>query len=414
MLKVQLSIPELKSHALAIREMAMDPMTTLQALAGDVRGRFEEWMNELMQAELSLHVGRERYERTGSRSNHRNGSRCRRITVKNLGTLELRVPRDRDGSFQSAVVPERIQVDPQIEQDLQMLFLGGASTRTVELMSQRLFGRSLSAGKVSKANKKLLAPVEAWRNRSLADEKFLYLFLDGTNFSMRRGNEVVKQCVLVVIGVNEARQRQVLALQAGDKESAAAWKAVFADLVRRGLDPSTIQLGIMDGLPGLEKAFREAFRKATVQRCQVHKAKNVLAKVRQKDRKIVADDMRHVFYAADHLSAKRALERFCNKWKAMYPDAVKCLERDFEAVTTYLDFPELEWMHLRTTNLIERLHKEFKRRTKPMEIVAGEESVYRILAFVAMKMEVSWRNAPFRNSGFRKLKPFAGYFTHES
>lgn len=414
MLKVQISIPEMKSHALAIREMAMDPMTTLQSLAGDVRGRFGDWINELMQAELSLHVGRERYERTGNRSNHRNGVRSRRITLKHLGTLELRVPRDRDGTFKSAVVPERVQVDPQIEQDLQMLFLGGASTRTVELMSQRLFGRTLSAGEVSKANKKLLAPVEAWRNRSLADEKYLYLFLDGTNFSMRRGNEVVKQCVLVVIGVNEARQRQVLALQAGDKESAPAWKAVFADLVRRGLDPSTIQLGIMDGLPGLEKAFREAFRKATVQRCQVHKAKNVLAKVRQKDRKIVAAEMREVFYAGDKLAAKRALERFSGKWKAMYPDAVRCLERDFEAVTAYLDFPELEWMHLRTTNLIERLHKEFKRRTKPMEIVAGEESVYRILAFVAMKMEVSWRNAPFRNSGFRKLKPFAGYFTHES
>ena len=95
--------------------------------------------------------------------------------------------------------------------------------------------------------------------------------------------------------------------------------------------------------------------------------------------------MRRVFYAADPLSAKRALERFNGKWKAMYPDAVKCLARDFEAVTAYLAFPELEWMHLRTTNLIERLHKEFKRRTKPMEIVAGEESVYLILAFVAMK-----------------------------
>ncbi|MHA1905033.1 MAG: transposase, partial [Candidatus Thorarchaeota archaeon] len=125
-------------------------------------------------------------------------------------------------------------------------------------------------------------------------------------------------------------------------------------------------------------------------------------------------DMRRVFYAGDALSAKRALERFGTKWKPMYPDAVKCLQRDFEAVTAYLVFPELEWMHLRTTNLIERLHKEFKRRTKPMEIVAGEESVYRILAFVAMKMEVSWRNAPFRNSGFRKLKPFAGYFTQKT
>ncbi len=415
MLKIQVSIPELKAHAQAIRAMAMDPMTTLQTLAGDLRGRFEDWTNEFMQAELSLHLGREPYERTPKSSkNHRNGYRSRRITVQSLGTLELRVPRDREGTFQSGVVPERIQYDPRIEQDLQMLFLGGASTRTVELMSERLFGRRLSSGEVSNANRKLLAPVEAWRNRSLSEERYVYLFLDGTNFSMRRGTEVEKQCVLVVIGVTEGRRRQVLALQAGDKESSTAWRGVVHDLIRRGLDPSTHQLGIMDGLPGLEKAFLETFRKAKVQRCQFHKASNVLVKVRRKDRKIVALDLRRVLYAGNRLSAKQALEAFVGKWKAMYPDAVKCLQRDFEAVTAYLAFPELEWMHLRTTNLIERLNKEFKRRTKPMEIVAGENSVYTILAFVAMKMEMSWRNAPFRNSGFRKLKPFAGYFTHES
>jgi len=370
-------------------------------------------MNELLVAELSLHLGREPYEQKKS-SNHRNGYRSRRITVKGLGTLELRIPRDRAGSFRSAVVPERIQYDPRIEQDLQMLFLAGASTRTVELMSERLFGRKLSSAEVSNANQKLSGPVEAWRHRSLADDRYVYLFVDGTNFSMRRGNEVEKQCVLVVIGVTEGRRREVIALQAGDKESSKAWSGVFHELVARGLDPSAIQLGIMDGLPGLENAFLEAFRKAKVQRCQVHKAVNVLTKVRRKDRKVVAHEMRKVFYAADRLGAKGALESFSGKWRAIYPDAVRCLEKDFDSVVAYLEFPEEEWMHLRTTNLIERLNKEFKRRTKPMEIVAGEASVYTLLAFVAMKMEVSWRNAPFRNSGFRKLKPFAGYFTHES
>ncbi len=414
MLKVQLSIPDLKAQIQAVREMALDPVATLQTLVSDLRPRFEEWMNDLMKAELSLHLGREAYQRSAVKGNHRNGYRARRITMKPLGTLELRIPRDREGSFQTGLVPERIQYDPKIEPDLQMLFLGGASTRTVELMSERLFGRRLSSNEVSQANKKLSKPVEAWRNRSLAGEKYLYLFVDGTNFSMRRGQEIEKQCVRVVVGVTEDRHRQVLALQAGDKESATAWKEVFGDLVRRGLDPSTVQLGVMDGLPGLEQAFLSAFRSAKVQRCQVHKARNVLVKVRKKDRKTVAHEMREVFYAGDSLSAKRALERFRDKWRVIYPDAVRCMERDFDAVTAFLEFPELEWMHLRTTNIIERLNKEFKRRTKPMEIVAGEESVYLILAFVAMKMEVSWRNAPFRNSGFRKLKPFAGYFTHKS
>jgi len=132
MLKIQVSIPEMKALAESVRTTAMDPMKTLQTLAGDLRGRFEDWTNELMQAELSLHLGREPYERsTKSSKNHRNGYRSRRITVKGLGTLELRVPRDREGRFRSAVVPERIQYDPRIEQDLQMLFLGKRSTNHV-------------------------------------------------------------------------------------------------------------------------------------------------------------------------------------------------------------------------------------------------------------------------------------------
>ena len=145
MLKVQLSIPDLKAQVLALREMAQDPMVLLQSLTAELRPRFAEWMNELLASELSLYLGREPYERkTGSR-NHRNGSRSRRLTLKGLGTLELRIPRDREGTFRTGLVPERIQYDPRIEQDLQMLFLGGASTRTVELMSERLFGRRLSS-----------------------------------------------------------------------------------------------------------------------------------------------------------------------------------------------------------------------------------------------------------------------------
>jgi putative transposase len=360
-------------------------------------------MNDLLQAELSIELGREPYERASGGSNHRNGYRPRRFTLKGLGTLELRIPRDREGQYQTELVPERIQYDPAIEQDLQMLLLGAASTRTVELMSERLFGRRLSAGEVSQATKKLLEPVEAWRHRPLDGEKYLYLFVDGTYFSMRRGKDVETQCVLVVVGITEDRQRRVLALQAGDRESSKAWAEVFQDLIRRGLDPTAVQLGLMDGLPGLEKAFTTVFRKARVQRCQFHKAE---------DRLLVAEDMRKFFYAGDAHAAKEALARFASRWRAIYPDAVACLEKDAEALVAFLDFPENEWMSLRTTNIVERLNKEFKRRTGPMEIVAGEASVYRILAFVAIKMESRWRKAPFRNSGFRKLKPFSGYFTH--
>jgi transposase-like protein len=151
MLKVQLSIPDLKAQVLSLREMAQDPMALLQSLTAELRPRFEEWMND----------------------NHRNGLRSRRLTLKGLGTLGLRIPRDREGTYGTDLVPDRIQYDLRIEQDLQMLLLGGASTRTVELMSERLFGRRPSSGEVSQANKKLLEPAEAWGHRSLADEAFV-------------------------------------------------------------------------------------------------------------------------------------------------------------------------------------------------------------------------------------------------
>ncbi len=410
---IQLSMRKMKSHVQALHTLAADPMATLRGLGADLRGTFEQLVNALLEAELTVTLGRERYEQPAD-DNHRNGARPRRVTLKGLEPVALRIPRDRTGRFQTRLVPERVQYDPELEADLQLLFLGGASTRTVELMSERLFGRRFSAAEVSAATQKVTAMVEAWRRRSLAGERYVYLFVDGTNFAMRRGDTVVQQCVLVVLGITEQRQRRVLALQAGDKESASAWRAVFAELVERGFDPTTVQLGVMDGLPGLESVFRAVCRHAAVQRCQVHKARNVLVKVRLTDRRPVAADLRGIFYAPDRATAKQHVAHFHDRWGRIYPDAVACLEKDLEAILAYPAFPADEWVSLRTTNPIERLNKEFKRRTKPMEIVAGEASAYRILAFVAMKMEEAWRRATFRNPGSRYLKPFQEYFTHNT
>lgn len=164
----------------------------------------------------------------------------------------------------------------------------------------------------------------------------------------------------------------------------------------------------MDGLSGLGKVFKDEFPKAQVQRCQIHVTRNVLAKVPRKLKKMIGDEIRSIFYAC---SKKKALEffyRFKKRWEKDLPSAVKCLEASLESCLTYLQFPEEEWICLRTTNVIERVNKEFKRRTKPMEILAGERSCYTLLAFVCLKMELTWKlkpigkvpnNLPF----FRKL-----------
>jgi len=201
----------------------------------------------------------------------------------------------------------------------------------------------------------------------------------------------------VVIGVTEAGCRTILAVQSGDKESAAIWRELFKDIKGRGLDPSRIVLGIMDGLPGLEKVFREEFPNAKVQRCQIHVARNVLAKVPRKLKKTIADEVRSIFYASSKKKALKFFEQFKARWQKELPSAVKCLENSLESCLTYLRFPEEEWICLRTTNVIERVNKEFKRRTKPMEIMAGERSCYTLLAFICLRMELRWRSKPIGN-----------------
>ena len=160
----------------------------------------------------------------------------------------------------------------------------------------------------------------------------------------------------------------------------------------------------MDGLPGLEKVFKDEFIKAKVQRCQVHVARNVLAKVPKKLKQKVADDVRSIFYASSKEKAISFFTDFKNKWEMELPSAVKCLENSINSCLTFFDYPEDEWISLRTTNIVERLNKEFKRRTKSMEIVAGERACYTLLAFICLKMELHWRTNPIGK--VRKNLPF--------
>jgi putative transposase len=274
------------------------------------------------------------------------------------------------------------------------MFLAGVSTRTLSAMSQRLIGRKISPTEVSKASKELTGAVEQWRGRDLSGDPIKYLFVDGVTFSMRIEGSIEKVPVLVAIGVIENGQRRVLALQAGDKESAPTWRELFKDLKRRGLDATKVTLGVMDGLPGLEKVFEEEFPKGKVQRCQIHVARNVLAKVPRKLKEAVADDLRSVFYASSKSKALEFSAQFKERWQMQIPSAVQCLGNSIDACLTFMAFPEEEWISLRTTNIIERLNKEFKRRTKSMEIVAGETSCYTLLAFICLKMEMHWRSNP--------------------
>lgn len=404
MLQLSVNLPELRQMAKNIPQLGANGVMDLMKL--DIKSQATDFINGLMDCEFELFLGRDKYERVSgveiSERHLRNGHYQRTFAVKGLGRLNVKVPRDRQGKYQTKVLEPYKRNEASIEEDVAVLYLLGQSTRSLSLISERLLGTKISAGKVSECSGRLIESVEKWRSRPLT-EKFKYLYLDGTNFSMRIDKKIVKVCVLVVIGVDENGVKQVLALQAGDKESAGTWRQLFKDLKVRGLNKQDVQLGIMDGLPGLEKVFKEEFPEAKVQRCQVHVARNILCKVPQNMKQKVADDLRSVFYAESKKKALSFFEDFKRNYEKEIPSAVKCLEGSLESTLCYLSFPEEEWLSLRTTNPIERLNKEFKRRTKSMEIVAGEASCYNLLAVISLRMEVYWKRHPIT---FQKSLPW--------
>lgn len=404
MLQLSVNLPELRDMAKKIPQMGTAGLMDLMKL--DIKSQAIDFINGLMDCEFELFLGRDKYERISgvkiSDRHLRNGHYQRTFAVKGLGRLNVKVPRDRQGKFQTKVLDPYKRNEVSLEEDIAILYLLGQSTRSLSLISERLLGTKISASKVSECSGRLIESVEKWRSRPLT-ESFKYLYLDGTNFSMRIDKKIIKVCVLVVIGVDENGVKQVIALQAGDKESAGTWRQLFKDLKARGLNKGAVKLGIMDGLPGLEKVFKEEFSEAKIQRCQVHVARNVMSKVPHNMRQKVADDMRSVFYSDTKKKALSFFDQFKQKYEKDIPSAVKCLESSLESTLCYLSFPKDEWLSLRTTNPIERLNKEFKRRTKSMEIVAGEASCYNLLAVISLRMEVYWKRHPIT---FQKSLPW--------
>ncbi|MGO9639092.1 MAG: IS256 family transposase [Terracidiphilus sp.] len=338
-MKLEITVAEVKE---IFKEIQEQPEQLFEMVRLDIKKTVGQYLTALMNAELTHFLGREPYERGNGEVNHRNGTYDRNFTLKDIGEVKVKIPRDREGDFKTNVIPRSKQYEEEISRDLSLMFLTGISTRSLSMISRRLIGRRISHTEISHANTDLTEAVEKWRMRDLSQEPIKYLFVDGVTFRMRVGRSVELIPVLVSIGVTERGHKLVVGLQAGDKESASSWREFFKDLKVRGLDGQKVTLGIMDGLSGLESVFEEEFPKAKIQRCQVHVARNVLAKVPKKLKQAVANDVRTIFYASSKETALESFEIFKRKWEKDIPSAVSCLERSIDACLSFFNFPKEE------------------------------------------------------------------------
>ncbi len=221
-------------------------------------------MNSLLEAERDEFLGRGRHQPLDAEhDNYRNGYRPRKINFFGLGEIELQVPRDRQGEFESEWLPERKGQDAELEAFLAEAFLAGLSTRDLARITEKHLGQKYDSKQVSRIVARATSELEAWRQRSFEGPRYKFLYVDGASFQVRINGHVSRQSFCAVLGVTEENEHfEVLALEMGDRERAVLWESVFRSLADRGLDREAVELGIMDGLPGLEAAFRRTFPRA--------------------------------------------------------------------------------------------------------------------------------------------------------
>jgi transposase-like protein len=317
-----------------------------------------------LEAEIEEALGRAFYgRRTDEQQGYRNGSRERTLT-SGVGKLTLQVPRvaDTQEPFHSKVLPAQARIVPKLTGLFPSLYIEGLSTRDFSRAMKGAFGDAgMSKSSISRANKVIHEEFEAWRKRSLADEDVVYLFLDGVYLQIRR-NSSETEGVLVAHGIRADGSRVLLGVMLGYQESTSSWKDFLHNLTNRGLKAPP--LVISDGNPGLLRAVGEVWPETAVQRCIAHRMRNILDKTPKAHREAVHRDLRTIFYAATETEARAMVTKFAAKWGGSLPTMTQCLLAAIDACLTFYRFPEIHWVRIRTSNVLERCFKEVKRRTR--------------------------------------------------
>jgi putative transposase len=378
----------------------LEPVSLSELIHQHVRVAIETAVHE----ELRAALGANPYERRDVRRGYRNGVRERTLTGP-TGPVALTLPRATLFSgvgdakeWTSSIVPRYQRRMPEVNEAVVATYLAGGNTRRIRGALQPLLKAApLSKSAVSRVVATLKDGLEAWRTRSLADLDVIYVYLDGFALRVRSAGKVVSVPVLGVIGVFPDGHKHLLALDLCGGESFAAWKGCLDDLVARGLRAPV--LTIIDGNAGLRRAVGLAWPRAAVQRCCVHKLRNLARKAPKHALAEIRDDFHRIVYAANADTARTAYAAFERTWSKRCPGVVTSLREGGDELLTFFRFPRAQWKTLRTTNTIERLHEEFRRRVKTQGSLPTEDAALVLLFSLVASGQIKLR----RIDGWRKI-----------
>jgi transposase-like protein len=357
----------------------------------------------LMEVEVSQHLGAERHERTGERTGQRNGYREREWDTR-VGTIGLRVPRVRDGSYFPALLEPRKRAEQALVAVVREAYVNGVSTRKVDGLVQALGLDGISKSQVSRLCETLDAEVERFRHRPL-EGSYPYVWLDATFVKVRDGGRVVSMAVVVAIGVRSSGEREVLGLDVGPSEDGAFWHQFLRSLGARGL--AGVQLVISDAQQGLKGAIAAVLQGASWQRCRVHFVRNALGLVPKAAAEMVAATIRTVFAQPDPAMAREQWRKVADGFRTRYPRLAALLDDAEADVLAYLTFPREHWRQIWSNNPLERLNKEIKRRTDVVGIFPNDAAVIRLVGAVLAEQHDEWQvgRRYFSAESLAKLTP---------
>lgn len=355
------------------------PDDWVSTLEETLREGVQSYLRELLELEVTRALGRLRYGRQENAKGCRNGHRSREL-VSAMGRMQVAVPRarivdvqGRQHEFRSELLPRYRRLTPAALGLIAGAYLAGVNTRRVRRALGALFGGAVSKDTVSRAWHKVQTDFAAWNQRSLKDDPVVRLLLDGTVVKVRLDHKATNLPVLVALGVRADGQKVVLAMRAMGGESEAAWRALLDDLIARGM--AVPDLVIVDGGKGLEGALDALWPDVPVQRCTVHKHRNLLAHAPKRLHEEITADYTDLIYAKTAAAVQAKRKAFVRKWRLKCKAVADSFEEAGDKLFTFLRYPDCQWRSIRTTNAIERLNEEFRRRIKIQCMLPCAESV---------------------------------------
>ena len=387
-----------------MNEVAELELPTQENFQADLRTVFQGAVRLALESVLEEVVrdmiGARRWQRLGSRRDVRNGTYLRRL-LTTMGAIDVAVPRTRENGSPVEVIGRYRRRAAEVDAGIVSAYVSGASTRDVGRITEALMGEQVSRSTVSRVTKSLDEKVTELRKAPIAGA-IPYLFLDATFLDARWARTVENVSALVAYGIGLDGKRQLLAVTIGAEESEDSWSDLLTQLNERGL--SGVELVVADAHAGLAKAVRKHIPEAPLQRCTVHLQRNVLAKAPQRLRSRLAKAVTQVFEAPSKAEAKKRVEALAAGLGKQVPEAIACLENGFEAATHFYAFPREHWHRIRSTNGLERLHGEIKRRTRAVGAFPDRASALRLITAVALQVTAIWTDRRYLDMSLLQSK----------